>query len=124
MNEFNRKKIGNDAEETARIYLQKQGLILLERNYRCYSGELDLIMRDRDMIVFVEVRSKSRIDYGHPAETITRAKQKKIIRAATHFLQKKAWLYKVYSRFDVVAIEYLSDKYKLDWIKNAFLAEN
>jgi len=58
-------------------FLEKQGLILVEKNYRCYQGEIDLIMKANKNIVFVEVRSRSRSDYGHPAETVTPAKIKR-----------------------------------------------
>lgn len=123
MNTYNRQEIGRAAEKHACLYLQKQGLKLITQNYRCFCGEIDIIMRDKEDIAFIEVRLKSRTDYGHPIETINRTKQKKIIRTATHFLQKKDLLYKVCSRFDIIAIERSADKWQLEWIKNAFLAE-
>lgn len=115
--------IGQQAEKQAQTYLQKNGLILLQSNYQCYQGEIDLIMRDGNDIVFVEVRSRSRVEYGNALESITPSKIKKIIRAATHYLQKKNWLYSVSSRFDVIAIQYHHGQPQLEWIKNAFLAE-
>lgn len=123
MNPYNRQQIGKNAEQQALLYLQKQGLQLLVQNYTCYSGEIDLIMSDNNDIVFIEVRSRSRTDYGHAAESITPHKQRKIIRAATHFLQKKECLYKVCSRFDVIEIQLVANKWKLAWIKNAFLVD-
>lgn len=124
MDIYYQHKIGQRAELKACLYLQKQGLKLIRQNYTCFHGEIDLIMRDKEDIVFIEVRCRSRIDYGRSAETITLAKQKKIIRAATHFLQKNEWLYKVCSRFDVIAIERKDNKWQLEWIKNAFWTEN
>lgn len=113
---------GELAEKMACDYLRKQGFDLIEQNFRCNIGEIDLIMQDGDDIVFVEVRSRSRTDYGHASETINRQKQRKIINAATWWLQQRNWLYTRYSRFDVVAIHYINDSVTLDWFKNAFLA--
>jgi putative endonuclease len=124
MNTFDRRKAGKQAEQKAEAYLEQQGLKLLVQNYSCFSGEIDLIMRDKEDIVFVEVRSKSRTDYGLACESINKQKQKKIIRAATHFLQKKGCLYKVSSRFDVITIELIAGKWQMEWIKNAFWVEN
>lgn len=120
MKTINRQEIGKNAEQQALSFLQKQGMRLLEQNYTCYSGEIDLIMQDGEDIVFIEVRSRSRTDYGHAIETITPRKQQKIIRAATHFLQKKGCLYKVSSRFDVITLQLVSNNWQLEWIKNAF----
>lgn len=117
-----KQQSGQSAEQKARLFLQTKGFRFVEQNYTCRYGEIDLIMRDRDDIVFVEVRSRSRIDYGHAAETINGSKQTKLIKTATHFLQKKEWLYKVSSRFDIVALQLVAGKWQLDWIKNAFLA--
>ncbi len=124
MNPLDRQKIGRHAENQACAYLLSLGFILIEKNYRCRHGEIDLIMRDRDDIVFVEVRSRSRKDYGSADESIDKRKRNRIIRAATHFLQKQHWLYKVSSRFDVIAIHYTNGKSQLEWIKNAFLDES
>src|SRR5262249_38808465 len=115
---------GKNAEQKAKSFLQTQGLILIEQNYRSHHGEIDLIMRDKDDIVFIEVRCRSRTDYGNPSESVTISKQMKIIKTAAHFLQKKGWLYKVNSRFDVVALVLAASEWKLDWIKNAFLVKD
>jgi putative endonuclease len=77
-------------------------------------------MRDREDIVFIEVRSRCRIDYGTAADTINQRKQRKLIKSATLFLQKCGLLYKVSSRFDVIAIQQTCAEIKLDWIVNAF----
>ena len=117
---FNKKTIGKQFEELASAYLQKQGLRLINKNYRSYFGEIDLIMRDREDIVFVEVRSRKRHDYGHVIESINYAKQKKLIKTAILFLQEKKWLYKICSRFDVITIHMSENKPQLEWVKNAF----
>jgi len=120
MDFINSQHSGQQAEQKAKIYLQSSGLQLLEQNYRCFHGEIDLVMRDQEDIVFIEVRSRKRMDYGYPAETVNKSKQRKIIKTATHFLQKAGWLYRVNSRFDVIALLFIDGKWQLDWIKNAF----
>ncbi len=120
---INRQQIGKDAEHYACEYLQTKGLGLIIRNYHCYHGEIDLIMQDKDDIVFVEVRSRSRSDYGSALESINKSKQKKLIKTAIHFLQCKKWLHRVNSRFDVIAIQLNNGSRQLDWIKNAFSVE-
>ncbi|SRR5579883_1977361 len=122
MDSFNRQEKGGQAEEEACKFLQAHGLRLLLRNYRCYHGEIDLIMQDQEHIVFVEVRSRQRTDYGNALESITPTKINKVIKAAKHFLQIKNWLYRVNSRFDVIAIHPVAGKMQIDWIKNAFEA--
>ena len=114
---------GKQAEQIATAYLRSLGMELLVSNYRCYHGEIDLIMRDRDDIVFVEVRCRNRQDYGTASESVNRAKQAKLIKAATHFLQYKQWLYKVSSRFDVIAVHHTINEPNIEWFKNAFMVE-
>lgn len=123
MTPFNRQEIGKQAEQQARLFLQARGFSLIVQNYRSRYGEIDLIMRDQDDIVFVEVRSRSRVDYGHPAETVNKRKQQKLIKTAIDFLQKKRWLYKVNSRFDVIAIQLETSEWQIEWFKNAFSTE-
>jgi putative endonuclease len=120
MNRTNKQQKGKAAEETASHFLQMKGLKLIMQNYTCHFGEIDIIMRDKDDIVFVEVRSRSRKEYGLACETINKNKQKKLIKSALYFLQGKKWLDKVNGRFDIVAIQFVSDKPELEWIKNAF----
>lgn len=120
MEPFNRQETGKKAESLACQYLQAKGFHLLQQNYRCYYGEIDLIMQDLDDIVFVEVRSRHRTDFGNALESINKNKISKLVKTASHFLQKKEWLYKVNSRFDVIAIHPVDGKMQLEWIKNAF----
>lgn len=110
------KKNGHWAEERACQYLKMQGLKVLVRNYKTKQGEVDLIMKDKDDIVFVEVRERNNKHYGTALESITYHKQQKIILAATHYLQKKNWLHTIHGRFDVVSIE----KNEIKWLKDAF----
>ncbi|MDX1901460.1 MAG: YraN family protein [Gammaproteobacteria bacterium] len=109
------RKQGNDAEQFACDYLQTKGLILIDKNWRYYTGEIDLIMNHDDDIVFVEVRSRSKTTHGNPIETISKQKQHKIIKTALFFLQRNNWMERN-CRFDVISITHG----KLEWIKNAF----
>ena len=114
------KTIGDRAEDDALKFLTQKGLRQLERNYACYFGEIDLIMQDTEHIVFVEVRFRTRSSYGSATDSVTPDKIKKIIKTATHYLQMRKWLYKVHSRFDVVAIDFANTEKDISWIKNAF----
>ena len=113
---WNKRERGRQGEDDALAYLLLQGLVLLQRNYLCKGGELDLIMRDdRDgTLVFVEVRLRSDSDHGGAAASIGRGKQQRCIRGARHYLmQVNPW---PPCRFDVVAI----DGDALEWIVAAF----
>jgi putative endonuclease len=114
---LNQKK-GSVAEDLACQYLSRQGLSVIERNYRCRVGELDLIMEDGASLVFVEVRSRRDNRYGTSAETITPTKQRRLIRAAQFFLQQRRL--DAPCRFDIIAISQERDKLNLEWIKDAF----
>jgi len=108
---------GKNAEDTAHQFLQEQGLRPIGRNFRCKLGELDLLMRDGRALVIVEVRYRKTSRYGTAAETVTAAKQSRII-AATHYFLSRSPQYKDCPiRFDVVA---LSGGGAINWIKNAF----
>lgn len=107
--------VGTDAECLAESYLHKQGLLTLEKNYRGRQGEIDLIMQDDDQWVFVEVRFRRAEDYGSPASTVTKQKQRKIINTAKQYLIEKKQYDKVSCRFDVIGI---SDE--IEWIADAF----
>ncbi|HEX4044437.1 MAG TPA: YraN family protein [Gammaproteobacteria bacterium] len=118
-----RQEQGYQIEQQACLYLQARGFSLLEKNYHCYFGEIDLIMQDQQDIVFVEVRSRTSISFGHPLESITPSKINKLAKTATYFLQKKQWLYKVNSRFDVVTAQLSAGQWQFEWLKNAFTVE-
>lgn len=109
---------GRMGEDLACRYLQDRGLVLVERNYHCRCGELDLVMRDSDQLVFVEVRYRRSHRYGLPAETITKSKQMRLIRTAARYLQHRR--YRSSCRFDVIAISPTHGENVLQWIKDAF----
>jgi len=109
---------GTAAEGLACRYLEARGLILVARNYRCRVGELDLIMRDGEQLVFVEVRSRRHSRFGTPAESVTRTKQQRLLRAAAHYLQHERL--DLPCRFDVVAILQADGEPRVEWIRDAF----
>ena len=114
-----KKKVGALIEKEALEYLELQGLVLIEANFASKIGEIDLIMLDGEVYVFVEVRFRKISGYGDGAESVTRSKQNKIIRTAKLYLQEKKIYDKVLCRFDVVAANLEQEKSIL-WIKNAF----
>lgn len=107
---------GKEAENRAAAFLQQQGLRLVERNYRCRMGEIDLLMVHGDTLVFVEVRFRRSAGFGGAAASITGHKQRRLIHAAQHYLQQQAK--QPPCRFDAV----LLDGGKIEWIKDAFSA--
>lgn len=109
---------GTAAEDLALRYLEARGLTLVMRNFRCRTGELDLIMRDGEHLVFVEVRSRRHARYGTPAESVTRTKQQRLLRAATLYLQRQCL--DLPCRFDVVAILHAEGEPQVEWIRDAF----
>ena len=114
------KSSGERAETAALHFLTTHGLKLITQNYRVPCGEIDLIMEDKDIIAFIEVRYRKRSDFGSGAETVTYNKQKKLTKAALHFIQKHPKLSKRNFRFDVISISLKEDQFKIDWIDNAF----
>ncbi len=114
-----RSRTGAAKESLAARYLERRGLRLIERNHRCRFGEIDLVMRDCDSLVFVEVRYRGSPRFGTPAETVDRRKQRRLIAAAGHWLQANPSV--LPCRFDVVAI---SAQDRIEWLKNAFNADS
>lgn len=108
-----RQIAGDAGEERALRYLQQQGMTLVERNFRCKGGEIDLIMRDGQALVFVEVRKRANAHYGGAAASVTAHKQARLVLAAQLYLQRQRPLPPC--RFDVIAI----DGDSLNWLKNA-----
>jgi len=116
---------GQYTESLACEFLKKKGLKLVEKNFNSRLGEIDLIMKSNDTLVFVEVRYRKNNDFGSAAESVTANKQKKLIRTASLYLQQHAKLLKQPARFDVVSITGAIesndiDAINFDWIENAF----
>ncbi len=115
------KSVGDAGEARALAHLERQGLTLVQRNYRVAAGpsarggEVDLILRDRDgTLVFVEVRARRSAAFGGAAASVTTSKQRRLVFAAQHFLRRYTTLPPC--RFDVVAIEGES----VQWLRGAF----
>ncbi len=113
---MHKRAIGNQYEKIALSYLKQNGLKLIQQNYWCRFGEIDLIMQSNNSIVFVEVRFRKNINYGHPLETINLKKQIKIKKTASYYLQQKQ-LNNSFCRFDAVSID---NQNGINWVKNAF----
>lgn len=114
--------LGRRAEDLACRHLEAQGLRLLERNYRCRAGELDLVMLDGGTLVVVEVRSRSTSAHGDAASTVGPRKQQRFIRAARHLLLSRPDYRRLPARFDVVAIDPGAPGAppRVTWIRDAF----
>jgi putative endonuclease len=111
---------GRHAEELASTRLQRQGLRLAARNYRSPFGEIDLVMQERDTLVFVEVRYRSNSAFGAPAETVDRRKQARLRATAEHYLQNTPRASKKACRFDIVAITGDGEDGNFRWLRNVF----
>ncbi|MEG0050724.1 MAG: YraN family protein [Terrisporobacter sp.] len=108
---------GNLGEEIALKYLLSKGGKIIEKNYRTKIGEIDLIAKINGELVFVEVKSRSNINYGYPCEAVNCKKRKKITNVAKYYILENC-LQNISIRFDVIEI-YLNDK-KINHIVNAF----
>ncbi|MDF0606384.1 YraN family protein [Neisseriaceae bacterium TC5R-5] len=109
-------KLGQQAEDRALAFLQARGLTLVERNWSCRAGELDLVMRDQAHWVFVEVRHRASERFGSAAQSITPAKRRKLEQAAAMYLSIKGL--NVPCRFDAVLT--VADA-PPEWLKNIFI---
>lgn len=115
-----RRATGDACEERACRQLQKAGLTLITRNFNTRYGELDLIMRDKDMIVFVEVRYRHADSFGGALASVTASKQKRLILAARLFLQAHPQFAQQPCRFDVLAFAGDEQQPECQWLCNAF----
>lgn len=115
-----RRDQGNQAEAAAARYLERKGLHIVDRNFYCRGGEIDIIARDGDMLVFVEVRYRGTGSLENPLESVTPRKQQRLIKAASLYLQKHQ-LWDLPCRFDVIAITPgRLRRFQAQWIQHAF----
>ncbi len=112
--------IGRQAEKLALDHLKAQGLKEITRNFRCRLGEIDLVMKDRDCLVFAEVRFRSQNSFSSAADSVDCHKQRKIIKTAAAFLGCHPQYSNCTVRFDVVGLDKSGDQTSLRWIKDAF----
>jgi putative endonuclease len=122
MRRDDRRARGQDAESAAAAFLERRGYRVLARNHRTRRGEVDLVCRDGDALCFVEVRSRSRLDYGSPAASVTVAKARRVVSAATDWALRHGGLEQP-MRFDVVSIDLSGPEPVIQLIRGAFDAE-
>lgn len=113
------KRTGEKGEDLAAAYLAETGYRIIERNYRCFFGEIDIVAWEGETLVFAEVKSRRTEAYGAPQLAVGREKQDKISRIALHYLSERQ-LRSHPARFDVVAVMLLPGGTRIELIRNAF----
>ncbi|TNF93422.1 MAG: YraN family protein [Gammaproteobacteria bacterium] len=113
---------GEIAEQMAREYLVKNGIKVLDTNYRSRCGEIDIIAMDNDIIAFVEVRYRHSNAFGMAHETVGPAKRRRIIQTAQHYLQSNRKFSNHAARFDLLCLDGDLDQANFQWFKSAFMA--
>ena len=111
-----RKKTGRSGEDAAVQYLKQQGYTILERNYRLRIGEVDIIARDKEYLVFLEVKTRRSKQFGSPFEAVDIRKQRQIVKVAAAYVQGK----EIPVRFDAVAVHLNGPNVRVEVLKNAF----
>ncbi|MFV2060510.1 MAG: YraN family protein [Gammaproteobacteria bacterium] len=118
------REIGNITEDIALQFLEKNGLLLITKNFNSKMGEIDLIMEEKNTLVFIEVRYRKNTNYGLPEETVGYKKQTKIQKTALLFISKNPRYKNIQPRFDVVAMtpdnKTSGNNMSINWIQNAF----
>lgn len=112
---------GAAAEAEAQAFLERQGFRLVAANYRCRQGEIDLVMQQDALLIFVEVRLRNSQSFGGAAASVTRSKQQKIIASAESFLHHHPEFSHCNCRFDVLALQVSAQGWQVDWLAAAFL---
>jgi len=116
-----RKQLGDAGERQAEDLLRRARYVILERNYRCLLGEVDLIALDGTTVVFVEVKTRTQSQFGSPLDAVDRRKQRQLQRVANYYLSRHR-LHDRNARFDVVAISLTNGQPHCELLKNAFEA--
>ncbi|MGI6069605.1 MAG: YraN family protein [Blautia sp.] len=117
---MNKRKVGADYEQKAADYLRSLGYEILRKNYRCQAGEIDLVAKDGDTLVFVEVKYRTSPDTGSALEAVDARKQRVLEKAAVFYLAAECHSMDLSCRFDVVGI----DGGKLSHVRDAFRARH
>ncbi len=118
----NTRAKGTHGEQLALKYLVNGGLRLIERNFNSRYGEIDMIMRDGDEWVFVEVRLRESLEFGGGLESVTHSKQQKLINTAEYYMQKHHNFHFESCRFDIIEISGELNEPRINWTKDAFWA--
>lgn len=116
---MNKRALGKRYEEKACRYLESKGMKMVEKNFRCRQGEIDLIGLHEGYLVFVEVKYRAE-NAGHAAEAVTEAKQRKICRTADYYRYRHRIGEDRAMRYDVVAMQGTENNLRIVWYKNAF----
>lgn len=116
----NTREKGKIYEVKAKEFLEKKNYKILETNFYCKLGEIDIIAYDNNVIVFIEVKARKNVKYGYPREFVTASKQRKIIKTAKYYMMKKN-CFEFQCRFDV--IEIITNIGQINHIENAFWVE-
>ncbi len=111
-------QLGKQGEEIATTYLLRQGYIILDTNWRAGRNEIDLIARDKDFLVIIEVKSRSSAQFAEPEESVTRDKQNALIRAANAYIYRKN--INLETRFDIISIIHNQNETRINHLKDAF----
>jgi len=114
-----KKELGKKGEEVALRFLKKNGYRLIEQNYVCKMGEMDIIAREKDTLVFIEVKTRTSREFGPPQLAVNVWKQRQLSKVALNYLNEKR-LKEVKARFDVVAILLGQKEEGIELIRNAF----
>ena len=117
------KEVGNYSEDLATLYLKNNGYIIIERNFRNFLGEIDIICQRNGLLIIIEVKGRYNYNYGTPKESVTIYKQKSILKVATSYISYKK-LNNINLRFDVIEV-YLNPQntlFKIEHIEDAFRA--
>jgi putative endonuclease len=113
------KELGKKGEEVALRFLERNGYKIVEKNYVCKMGEMDIIAREKDTLVFVEVKTRTSMAFGPPQLAVNSTKQMQLSKVALYFLKEKR-LEEVKARFDVVAVLLRPRGDEIELIKDAF----
>ena len=117
---YKRHETGKTGEDLACDFLLKKNFEIIERNFRCKIGEIDIISKDKEELVFVEVKTRTQKMYGNPAEAIDIKKKKHIYRAAEYYMLINN-IENVFCRLDVMEVYIYKNSYKINYFKNCIL---
>jgi putative endonuclease len=113
------KRTGKQGEDLAAVRLAEAGYRIIERNYRCLFGEIDIVAEEGETLVFIEVKSRRSSAFGAPELAVGPEKQRKISRISLHYLAERHLCHRS-ARFDVVAVKLLPEGSRIEIIRNAF----
>lgn len=115
----NKQSLGRSGEDLAARLVRESGIKVISRNYRCPKGEMDIIARDGEVLVFIEVRTRSSSYRGWGEESITRSKAQRLKAIASYYVLQQGYINWPCLRFDVIAIRRYEGKSEINWVKAA-----